>query len=245
MPWLVSILVALVWAVLVLYPDPRLLARSLENVRRPPVDAAAVAGLAQRLPDDPRTIERIVLERIVPYAYDWHVNGVPWYFPTTAEAVRARRGDCESRALVLASILEAKSIPHELRMSFDHIWVDYPGKADNPWENDSVAIADQGKDGFAFHWPKDFHPWQELQDQLAIFWAPMPPERKLLLFAGVLLALGWNAWLLTVARLVGGDVIAPPPARLASRGRGRRWPRLLRRRPPVWTAIVGALTRLR
>ena len=42
-----------------------------------------------RLPDDPKAIEAYVLDKQVPYAYDWQSAGVPWYFPTTAEAVRA------------------------------------------------------------------------------------------------------------------------------------------------------------
>ena len=80
-------------------------------------------------------------DRQVPYAYDWQSAGVPWYFPTTAEALRAGRGDCESRAVVLASILTAKGIPNELRLSFDHIWVDYPGKQANALENAGVQFA--------------------------------------------------------------------------------------------------------
>ena len=82
-----------------------------------------------------------MLDRQVPYAYDWQSAGVPWYFPTTAEALRAGRGDCESRAVVLASILTAKGIPNELRLSFDHIWVDYPGKQANALENAGVQFA--------------------------------------------------------------------------------------------------------
>ena len=113
----------------------------MRNILRPRVDPQAVAALARRLPDDPKAIEAYVLERQVPYAYDWQSAGVPWYFPTTSEAVRAGRGDCESRALVLASILTAKGIPNELRMSFDHIWVDYPGKTANALENPGVQLA--------------------------------------------------------------------------------------------------------
>ena len=71
----------------------------------------------------------------MPYLYDWQTVGVPWYFPTTREVVEEGRGDCESRALVLASILEQKGIPWTLTMSIDHLWVDYPGKVPNEWEN--------------------------------------------------------------------------------------------------------------
>lgn len=181
------------WLLLVVYPNPLQLGESIDNLRHAREDAAAVAALAARLPNDPRKIEQIVLDRIVPYAYDWQVNGVPWYFPTTREALAAGRGDCESRALVLASILKAKHIPHRLLMSFDHIWVDYPGKTSNPMENSAVAIAGQGRGGgFSLHWPKDFHPWQEWNAQLQDYWAPMPWPLKLLLFVGGALILGAN-----------------------------------------------------
>ena len=126
--------------VALLYPDPGMLLRSIRNTARPQIQPEAVAGLARRLPDDPRAIEAYVLDRQVPYSYDWQSAGVPWYFPTTAEALRAGRGDCESRAVVLASILTAKGIPNELRLSFDHIWVDYPGKQANALENAGVAV---------------------------------------------------------------------------------------------------------
>ena len=132
-PRAVLVFLVLSWVLVVLYPDPGVLVRSVRNTLRPRVEPQAVAALARSLPDDPRAIEAYVLDRQVPYAYDWQSAGVPWYFPTTREALRAGRGDCESRALVLASILTAKGIPNELRMSLDHIWVDYPGKQANAW----------------------------------------------------------------------------------------------------------------
>src|SRR5450756_1881030 len=120
-PRRVLVFLALSWVLVILYPDPGVLVRSVRNTLRPRVEPQAAAALARSLPDDPRAIEAYVLDRQVPYAYDWQSAGVPWYFPTASEAVRAGRGDCESRALVLASILTAKGIPNELRMSFDHI----------------------------------------------------------------------------------------------------------------------------
>ena len=140
-PRRVLVFLALSWVLVILYPDPGVLVRSVRNTLRPRVEPQAAAALARSLPDDPRAIEAYVLERQVPYAYDWQSAGVPWYFPTASEALRAGRGDCESRALVLASILTAKGIPNELRMSFDHIWVDYPGKQANAMENAGVEFA--------------------------------------------------------------------------------------------------------
>ena len=163
-----------------------------------------MAGLARRLPDDPRAIEAYVLDRQVPYSYDWQSAGVPWYFPTTTEALRSGSGDCESRAVVLASILTAKGIPNELRLSLDHIWVDYPGKQANALENAGVQFAGTQDGRFFIHWPEDFRLGQEIQDQLSIYWAPAPAWRVLLLVAGLSLIALWNA----LARRLGAGRLA-------------------------------------
>lgn len=197
------------WLLVALYPDPSLLLRSIGNIRAPDVDAAAVQGLAATLPDDPRLIEREVLDRIVPYAYDWQVDGVPWYFPSTAEALASGRGDCESRVVVLASILEAKGIPYQILMSFDHIWVDYPGKIPTAIENDDVVLAQRADGGFNWGWPADFDLGAEVSAQVRTFWTPMPTSRRLLLFGGVLALLLINPFVLRSHR--GARLTAPFP----------------------------------
>ncbi|MFA4966303.1 MAG: transglutaminase domain-containing protein, partial [Thermoleophilia bacterium] len=186
------VFLALSWVLVVLYPDPTLLVRSLRNTLRPRVDAAAVSGLAARLPDDPQAIDAWVLQRGVPYAYDWQTVGVPWYFPTTAEALAAGRGDCEGRAMVLASILAAKGIPHELRMSLGHIWVDYPGKRANDLENPAVELAGRRDGRFFLHWPRAFDLRSEVAEQLTIHWTPAPAGRRLLLAGGLTFIGLWN-----------------------------------------------------
>ncbi len=215
------IFLGLAWVLVILYPDPGMLARSLRNTARPRIEPEAVASLARRLPDDPRAIEAYVLERQVPYAYDWQSVGVPWYFPTTKEAVSAGRGDCESRALVLASILTAKGIPNDLRVSLGHIWVDYPGKEASVLENEAVQVAGVKDGRFFLHWPDDFRLGEEVSEQLAIHWTPAPAWRLLLLAAGLSLIALWNA----LARLLaaGGRAPAglPPAGRRSSRPHGR------------------------
>jgi uncharacterized protein (DUF2267 family) len=217
----VLIFLALSWALVTLYPDPGVLVRSVRNTLRPQIDPAAVQSLAARLPDDPKAIEAYVLDKQVPYAYDWQSAGVPWYFPTASEALRAGRGDCESRALVLASILTAKGIPNELRMSLDHIWVDYPGKQANAMENAGVQFAGRQDGQFFLHWPADFHLRQEVADQVAIFWTPAPWGRVLLLALGLALIPLWNV----LARLLVGEGLAgrsPWPQNAPGRPRRRR-----------------------
>ncbi len=196
LPSLALLWLILGWLLVVLYPNPTLLVRSINNIRHPNVDAAAVQGIASSLPSDPELIERAVLTDIVPYAYDWQVNGTPWYFPTTAEALASGKGDCESRAVVLASILKAKGIPFELMMSLDHIWVQYPGKPPNAIENAGVVLVERVNGHLVWGWPKDFHLGAEINAQLDMYWNPMPTDRRLLLFGGLLLLLSINPLLL-------------------------------------------------
>jgi hypothetical protein len=180
------------WALVVLYPDPTVLVQSARNILYPEADAAVAAELAARMPADPRQIEAEVL-RQVPYATDWEVQGVPWRFPTAAQAIAEGRGDCEARAVVLMSVLEAKGIPHQLRNSLNHMWVDYPGKLPTAIENDALVLADREGGGFRLSLPDDFDLGRELESKIALFWDPMPWERRLLLPVGLLLvAVGAN-----------------------------------------------------
>lgn len=180
------------WALVALYPDPGVLVESTRNILWPQVQPNAVAALAATMPNDPRLIEQRVLDQVVPYAYDWQSAGVPWYFPTTRQALQAGRGDCESRAVVLASILAAKHIPYELRLSFDHIWVDYPGKQANALENSAVAFAGNENGHFFLHWPRQFNVGAEWRVQTAIYWTPMPVSRRAVLLAGLMTIPFWN-----------------------------------------------------
>ncbi len=68
--WLIAFLVVN-WAFLMLYPDPLVLWHSIDNLRHPNIDPAAVRTIAARLPNDPNAIRDAVLTRIMPYAYDW------------------------------------------------------------------------------------------------------------------------------------------------------------------------------
>jgi hypothetical protein len=212
------------WTLVVLYPDPTVLVRSAHDFLYPRADAAAAAEFAAQLPADPREIEEEVLRRM-PYATDWEVGGVPWRFPTAAQAIAEGTGDCEARAVVLMSVLEAKGIPHELRSSFNHMWVDYPGKVPTAIENDALVLADRGGGGFRLSFPDDFDLGREIESKIALFWDPMPWERRLLLPAGLLLiALGAN---LAAARGAMGARRAPAqPADGVRPGRPRRRRRL-------------------
>lgn len=175
----------LLWTLVALYPNPLRLVVSVQRAWNPPVDPVAFHDLAAELPDDPKMIEAFVNSSIVPYAVPWQTYGVPWYFPTPAEVLSAGQGDCQARAVVLASLLGAKGIPATFVGSLDHLWVDYPGKQPTVLENRQVALAVQDGDAvYRFSVPSTIdwrHSWNL---ERAYFWDAMPAWRLTLLVGG-------------------------------------------------------------
>ena len=169
-----------------LYPNPLRLIISVHRVFNPDINPAAVETMLEDFPSDPAAIEKRALEKIT-YYYDWEVHGMPWYFPTVKEVLDEGKGDCKARAIVLASIFTAKSIPYRLNCSPIHIWVEYEGKIETSLENPRVKFYQQdpktGKRLFQF--PKiELH---EVIDSFRHgFWNPMPSGRKVLLLSGLL-----------------------------------------------------------
>lgn len=156
-----------------------------------PIDANAARSLASTLPDDPNLLRDLVLTELVPYEINWNVYDVPWYFPSTAEVIRDGRGDCEGQAVLLASILQAKGIPYQLKMSFDHMWIDFQSKnASGMMEQDEMAFAENEDGALKLKVPKHFDLKNYIDVQLDGRWHPMPDYRKVLLFVGLLLILG-------------------------------------------------------
>ena len=186
----------LIWTLFALYPNPYMLYISAWRAWSPPVDAAAVRQLADALPDDPRAIETAVNTRLVPYAVPWQTYGVPWYFPTAGEVFARGQGDCEGQAVVLASILRSKGIPARFVGSFDHLWVDYPGKHANAYENAEVAIASQQPDGsYRLRWPSLVDWRRSWEIERGYFWDAMPIWRRWLLIGGwLLIGLSGHLW---------------------------------------------------
>jgi hypothetical protein len=197
---LLKALLIVCWTTLVLYPKPWDLAVTIQRAWSPPVDAASVVALAQTLPDDPTQVEAAVRTEIVPYAYDWVVYDEPWYFASPSEALRDGRGDCESQAVVLASLLEAKGIPYRLQVSFDHIWVEFPQKKDNAIERDAVAVIEHVDGQLRVKKPDEFDLEQFLKDHNEAHVVPMPASRKALLLIGIAMILLWD-WLRLPSRV--------------------------------------------
>jgi hypothetical protein len=231
----------LAWVLVALYPDPGMLVASVRHTLQPQIESEAVVAIAAGLPDDPKVIEAHILDREVPYAYDWQTAGVPWYFPSTAEAVRAGVGDCESRAVVLASVLTAKGIPNHLYMSLDHIWVDYPGKQANAIENPEVQIAGRQDGEWFFHLPRSFDLSEEWNSQVGQYVTPAPLWRVVLLLAGLSLIVLWNV----LARRLGAGRLAADGLLPAELPRRRRRARRDGARVPLASAPAAGLTRAR
>jgi hypothetical protein len=209
---LVVLFIAL-WIGAVVYPDPRPLVTSLARLKSPPVDAATAAGIAATLPNDYKTIEAFALD-YVDYRPAWTVYHLPWYFPTLPEVLRDHSGDCQGRALLAASIFAAKGMPYTLRYSFDHVWVDYPGKLPPSMEDPATSfVADDGK-GWLAKLPTKIPLWSIIKVRVDYHWSPMPLLQKLMIVLGSLAIIGWGerkAWRRLAVRvgvLVGKRVTA-------------------------------------
>lgn len=187
-------LLLLLWVYLVLYPLPWLLPVSVARILAPPVAVLAPpqAELFRDLPTA-REIEQEVY-RLLPYRYDWEVHRVPWYFPTLPEVLEKGQGDCKARFLLLASVLETRQIPYEIRVSPTHIWVDYEGKTESPYENPGVTMLWTDGEGQRRLQRPEVDWGESWQSFRAGFWDVMPGERKVLLLAGFPVVYGIPWW---------------------------------------------------
>ncbi|MBN2099965.1 MAG: transglutaminase domain-containing protein [Dehalococcoidia bacterium] len=175
------------WVLVVLYPNPLMLTASLQRLANPRVDPVAVQTLADSMPSDPAAIEEAVLDT-VPYSYDWEVYAMPWYFPTVHEVLENGRGDCKARAVVLASVFEAKGISYRINSSPMHVWVDYDGKAEDELENSEAGFyeVDPQTGARSLQIPK-VSVTEVISTGWQGFWPPMPMERKVLLVSGLVI----------------------------------------------------------
>ena len=173
------------WVLLVLYPNPLNLPVSVYRVFSPDIDPVAVEPLLEGLPSDPTDIEKVILQRI-PYRYDWEVNGMPWYFPSTETIVERGQGDCKARAVILASVFERLDIPYQFNSSFVHVWVEYEGKAETTIENPRAKFYQQDPDTGKRLFQLPEINWQVWFDSTKEgLWVVMPVIRKVLLVAGI------------------------------------------------------------
>ncbi len=186
--------VVVLWSLLVCYPDPAIFVRNFLRYRRLPIDPKIDAKMAWPLPRKASSIESFVDGVLIPTS-DWKQYRVPWYVPTASEVVHSLRGDCESKAVLLGSLLAGQGIPFQVRASFNHIWIDYQGRQPRPGETADVAYLEGPPGRFGIHWPRKVD-WRGLlvvqKEQL---WEEMPPARKQLWLLGLVwLAVAALSW---------------------------------------------------
>ncbi|MFC1999330.1 transglutaminase domain-containing protein [Chloroflexota bacterium] len=169
----------------VLYPNPGNLVATGQRIFNPSPDPDAVASLAETMPSDAEAI-KIAVKEMIPFSCDWETYGMPWYCPTVPQVLEKAKGDCKARALVLASILEAKGIPCTINYSTVHVWVEYENKEVSASENDEVKLFQQdpvtGERSVGIPSISSTAIKNEFLDTL---WRPMPMTRKALLFCGL------------------------------------------------------------
>lgn len=187
---------AVVWTFLACYPNPAVFVRNLARYGDLPINPQLEEQMGWELPAEPVTIELFVDSLLVPTS-DWRLYRVPWYVPRPVEAAAALHGDCEAKALVLASLLEGKGLPYELRASFNHIWVDYPGRPERPGEQAELAYLEGEPGKLRLHWPSRVEMRRFLRAQWEQLWVEMPLARKGILALGLV-------WAALAALLIGG-----------------------------------------
>ena len=179
-------LIFVLWILFVLYPNPLNLIISIHRVLNFDANPGAVESMLKDLPADPVDIEKAVLARI-PYRHDWEAYGMPWYCPTVEQVVERGEGDCKGRALVLASVLEAKNITYQIHSSPMHIWVEYESKRETSMENSQVKFYQYNPETGDRQFQIPHVEVSELTDSFRNgFWDPMPDSRKALLILGLL-----------------------------------------------------------
>jgi len=178
-------LIFVLWIFFVLYPNPLNLINSIHRALNFDADPGAVEFMLNDFPSDPVDIEKAVLARI-PYHRDWELYGMPWYCPSIEEVLGREGGDCKARALVLASVLEAKNIPYQVHSSPMHTWVGYEGKQETSSENTQVEFyqydPETGERRFQI---PDIGLSDLMNSWRRQFWTPMPDGRKALLISGL------------------------------------------------------------
>jgi hypothetical protein len=179
-------LIFILWIIFVLYPNPLNFIISIHRVLNFGADPGAVEFMLNDFPSDPVAIEKAVLAEI-PYRHDWEVYNMPWYCPTIEEVLERGTGDCKSRALVLASVLEAKNIPYQINLSPIHVWVNYEGKQETSLENTQVEYYQYDPQTGEKRFKIPHIGLRKVMNSFwRAFWGPMPDSRKALLISGPL-----------------------------------------------------------
>jgi hypothetical protein len=196
----ITILSIALWTFIICFPNPYIFARNISRYLRLPIDPSVVHIIETEIPDKPADIERFVM-KLVEYEYDWENYGYPDYVATARQSVISRKGDCEDRAIVFASILESKKIPYNLRASVVHYWVDYAGKRRTRSENEDVSFFGKVDGKYKLKMP-DTSQWQRyMESGKKGAWDAMPAYRKLMMISGWAFILLFGCYLVIRKRI--------------------------------------------
>ncbi len=173
-----AILFLVISTFFVLYPQPAKLAISIYRYINPPIDYSEIDYFLEAADGkDAAWIEDFVKKEI-PYQHDWETYNYPWYFPNVKEVVDNRAGDCKSRMILTASILEYYNLSYELLSSPTHVWVNYNGKKENKKENEDIVLVSLTETSLSIpdiDWRHFFESFYNAA------WVPMPQNKKMLL----------------------------------------------------------------
>ena len=181
--------IAAIWILLILFPNPLVLPTDVYRFfEMPTTPTADVQQVAATLPANGSAIEQYV-DAHVHYAYDFQAYGVVWYLPTPSDVLKSQQGDCKSRAILTASLLQAKGIPYTMEVSPVHFWVNYSGRLQTNfsenYETTQVALVNNGQ----FQLPTKTNALLYLNTYKGIVWTSMPLMRKIMLIGGLAIIL--------------------------------------------------------
>lgn len=179
-------LVVVMWPVLVCYfPRYDMLVSSSYHAWYQPTQSDQIAKIAATLPKDGPAIERYVKETLVPYDIPWNTYHLPWVYPSVDMALNAAQGDCQAQFIVLSALLDAKHIPHRMRASLDHIWVEYPGRVvTSPIEMPAKVIVTRDSNGTETFDLSKIEWLQSARSEWEYFVTPMPLLYRLTICLG-------------------------------------------------------------
>jgi hypothetical protein len=188
---LFGIIFLLFWVILVLYPNPNKLVKTVSRLYNPPMNyfvEELKPILKESYNKTPQEIEEIVKKEI-PYNYDWNNYGLPLYFPTVKEVMENKSGDCKSQFLITASVFDYYSIEYTMLVSPVHVWINYEGKQDSRSEREEITTMAISEEGTSLKVPKEID-WEDSKRVLReAFWESMPINRKIALYLGFFVSL--------------------------------------------------------
>ncbi len=182
------VIATLILVLFVLFTSPITAIKNINRIQNPPIRPEQIKK-PSKYPNNPEEVERQVKNEFE-YQYDYGTYGVVWYIPTPKEVIREGKGDCKSRSLLIASILEKKGIEYNLHISMFHWWVSYPEK-NLSWYEDPESSVKEGDKWQLPNVEKTLNKMIRVKDQYyEMLWVQMPNWKKITLIIGLMMIWG-------------------------------------------------------